>query len=161
MIGIDGMFFLSAFRLYLSVFDSFKRQKRNFLRTLLNWPINYFPGYLAYIVLLVLLPRLIVGPYADLTENFIENCKHNWFKPFVFISNEDHQVDQCITVSWFNSLNFQLSLLHYLLVFVFIQSEKLGLGTACLQIGAVTVFEIYRMFSQNLSPYHTVISNDM
>lgn len=155
------MFFLSAYRLYLSVFDSFKRNKSNFFRTLLNWPINYFPGYLAFIALLVLLPRLIVGPYADLAENFIENCRYNWLKPFAFISNQDHLVEQCISVSWFNSVNFQLSVLHYLLVFLFIKSESLGLKFACLQFGATIVFEIYRMFSQNVAPYQTVISNDM
>lgn len=95
---------LSSFRLYQTVYDSLKKKKSIF-RTLAQWIINYYPGYLGYICLLFLLPSIISGPYLDIWEHFSTNCGRNWFKLLTFTSNYEYLPDLVKFIIHLGNLN--------------------------------------------------------
>ena len=160
IIGIDLMFFISGFRIFLSVYEPIKQNKLTLFKIILYWALRLFPGYLGYLCVLHLLPFLVFGIYKDLLEGFISNCQANGWKLLTFTSNYDHFSDQCNIIAWFNSVNVQLSFVHYLLLLVFIRKRTLALTMACLLLVLNVVFEGWRMLHFNVQPYIS-LSYDM
>lgn len=153
IIGIDIMFFMSGFRIFLSVYEPLRENRSTLFKLIWFWMLKLFPAYLGYVCVLNLMPFLVFGTYKDMLESFITNCQVNGWKLLTFTSNYDHFNEQCHIASWFNSVNFQLSQLHYLLLLVFIRKPKLGFTLGCLLITANVVFEGWRMLHFNVQPY--------
>lgn len=158
--GIDIMFFLSGFRIFLSVYEPMRESRSILFKLIWFWLLRLFPGYLGYVCVLNLLPFMVFGTYKDLLESFITNCQANGWKLLTFTSNYDHFSDQCHIAGWFNSVNFQLSFLHYLLLLAFIRKRKLALTLACSLIALNVLFEAWRMHHFNVQPYIS-LSYDM
>lgn len=55
------------------------------------------------------LPLLGSGPnYSQVTNHFVANCKANFWREYLLISNEQSAVDMCIIPAWFLSADFQM-----------------------------------------------------
>ena len=151
--GIDIMFFVSGFRIFLSVYEPLKKSRSTLFRLVLSWAQRLLPGYLGYVCVLHLMPFFIYGTYKDLLESFISNCQANGWKLLTASSNYDHFSDQCHIIAWFNSVNVQLSFLHYLLLLVFIWKRTLALGLAGLLLALNVALEGWRMLHFQVEPY--------
>lgn len=161
IMGVNIMIFFSAFRLFLALYEPLKDGKNVMTKFILSWPLRFYPGYIGYIMVLYLMPFFIYGTYKDIFDAFKLNCDLNGWKIFAFMSNYDHFPDQCMIIAWFNSVNFQLSIIHCLIMFVLVKNQKLGLLIAISQIIFIIIFEGWRFIHYNLSPFLTIISYDM
>lgn len=161
IIGIDVWFFLSGFCIFLSVYEPLRKSRWNLAKTILFWMLRLWPSYLGYVCVLNLLPFFVFGTYKDLLESFISNCQSSGWKLLTFTSNLDHFSDQCHIIGWFNSVNFQLSLLHYLLLLLFIRKRRLAIALAFSLIGLNLIFEGWRMIQFNVQPYISALDYDM
>ena len=159
LLGIDFMFFVSGVKIFLSVYDSIKRRKSNIVKTLVCWPVMVYPGYVAYICFFTCLSYLAV-PYGDLMNNFLGNCRRVGWKLFTFTSNRDHTLDFCIVTSWFNSVNLQISLVHYAILFVILKNKALGLLASIVLLCSNLLYEAYRMYAEHLPPIMEISTGD-
>ena len=159
LMGIEFMFFISGVKTFLSVYDQIKRKRSNIVNTLLHWPVRIYPSYFVYILFFVVL-SYFAAPYGDLMNSFLDNCGRVGWKLFTFTSNRDHVADFCIITSWFNSVNFQLSLVHYAILFVFLKSEVLGVLVSIGLLCSNLLYEAHRMHAENLPPIVEFTTSD-
>lgn len=159
VLGMEFMFFLSGMRAFQVVYGQIKQKKSNIFRTLLRWPLQVYPSYVGYISLFIILSYFAM-PFGDYINNILGNCKAVGWKLFTFTSNQNHAIDFCINTSWFNSVNFQLSLVHYGLLFVFLRSEALGILSSVLLLCANVLYEVYRMYAEGIPPFMELSTSD-
>lgn len=159
LLGIEFMFFVSGVQVFLTVYEPIKRKKSNIIQTLLRWPIQVYPSYVGYICLFTVLSYFAI-PYGDVMSLFLANCRTVGWKLFTFTSNLDHLIDSCVITGWFNSVNAQISLLHYALLFIFLKGEMLGVLLSTTLLCANLLYEAYRMFAEELPPIMEITTGD-
>lgn len=159
LLGIDFMFFVSGVKIFLTLYEPMKRKKSNIFKTLVRWPVMVYPSYVAYICVFTIL-SYFADPYGDLMNNFLGNCWRVGWKLLTFTSNNDHTLDFCIATSWFNSVNLQISFVHYAILFVILKNEALGLLASMVLLCSNLLYEAYRMYAEHLPPIMEISTGD-
>ena len=97
------------------------------------------------------LPLLGSGPfYSQITNHFVQNCKQNFWREYLLVSNEQSVADMCIIPAWFLSADFQVYLLNYFVIYYLITRPKLGFLIAFVQSAVISVFTLYHVHSNKI-----------
>ncbi|XP_054152595.1 nose resistant to fluoxetine protein 6-like [Oppia nitens] len=146
LLSVDTFFFISGFLVvYLSVSKLRKQQNNiqlNFpLFLALRW-LRFAPFLAAIMSINFLWPLIGTGPFFH--QNYIKHvtdpCVANWWTNFLFISNWLKPIDQCMIHTWYLSADFQLYLLAYVIIKLYLNSPyKAMIGSLCLSLSGVII----------------------
>ena len=105
------MFFLGGFFAFWAWHDAAKSGKVK-LNLLYFFGVRYMKVFVIVTIIIMLtfiLPLLGSGPfYSQLTNHFVQNCKENFWREYLLVSNEQSVADMCVIPAWFLSADFQV-----------------------------------------------------
>lgn len=147
------MFFLGGFFAFWAWHDVVKsgKAKLNFLTFFAARYAKVFVIVTLIILFTFVLPLLGTGPhYSQVTNHFVENCKENFWREYLLVSNLQSVVDMCIIPSWFLSADFHVYLLNFLVIKYLIIKPKIGFLIAFVQSAIITTFTLYYVHSNQI-----------
>ena len=154
------MFFLGGFFAFWSWHEVSKRGKAklNFLTFFAARYAKVFVIVTLIILFTIILPLLGTGPYySQVTNHFLENCKANFWREYLLISNLQSVVDMCIIPSWFLAADFHVYLMNFFVIKYLIIKPKIGFLIAFLQSAIISSFTAYYVYSNQIVAFFNVM----
>ncbi|GBM82866.1 Nose resistant to fluoxetine protein 6 [Araneus ventricosus] len=110
-VAVDTFFFIGGLLVCYITVNVVRETKKPF-----NIPVyiihrlfRLYPVYIMVIIFIFLAPILGSGPvYHDMTDNFVNDCKNNWWTNLLFVNNFVRADHPCLPQSWYISCDMQL-----------------------------------------------------
>ncbi|XP_055932256.1 nose resistant to fluoxetine protein 6-like [Argiope bruennichi] len=134
-VAVDTFFFMGGLLVCYVTVNVIRETKKPF-----NIPVyivhrlfRLYPVYIMVIIFIFLAPILGSGPiYQDLTENFVNDCKNNWWTNLLFINNFVRADHLCLPQSWYVSCDMQLYIAALIVIIPILKYPRVGLSIAFL-----------------------------
>ncbi|RWS23117.1 Nose resistant to fluoxetine protein 6-like protein, partial [Leptotrombidium deliense] len=154
-LAVESFIFYNGFVVSHILFKKYHEYKK--LSTLFFYYVNRVVRLAAMlscvIALCIIIPPFGYGPlWSEIVNVFSENCRKNWWKTLLFVSNFDKVTDICLPHSWFTSMETQLFVLAPVIPLILLRKPKFGIFLLIVAIAGSVTFVGYQTITKNYPP---------